>query len=131
MLRYFHFEPSFKLWWCRAHDLCKKFAVQTLLGSLEFVIQINLENDTIALIVLMFSNLIYFVFFDKFPESIDNGHEWVFFCHMASKDHMFQRFCDWLYASKIFIVTHCIVSFNGQFNGLINLSCDFYMNTSL
>ena len=28
--------------------VCKSFAVQTLLWSLEFVIQINLERDTIA-----------------------------------------------------------------------------------
>ena len=28
--------------------VCKRFAVQTLLWSLEFVIQINLEHDTIA-----------------------------------------------------------------------------------
>ena len=81
MLRYFIFESSIKLRWCRARDLfgsqipvttvgfelripciqsrylthglgndfvCKGFAVQTLLWSLEFVIQINLEHDTIA-----------------------------------------------------------------------------------
>ena len=28
--------------------VCKRFAVQTLLWSLEFVIQISLEHDTIA-----------------------------------------------------------------------------------
>ena len=28
--------------------VCKRFAVQTLLWSLEFVIEINLEHDTIA-----------------------------------------------------------------------------------
>ena len=74
MLRYFNFEPSFKLRWCRARDLfgsqipvttggfelqissiqrshyfvCKRFVVQTLMWSLEFVIQINLEHDTIT-----------------------------------------------------------------------------------
>ena len=84
ILRYFNFEPSFKLRWCRARDslglqipvtaggfeqriscircfylthqvsglvndfVCKRFAVQTLLWSLEFVILINLEYDTIA-----------------------------------------------------------------------------------
>ena len=74
MLRYFNFEPCFKLWWCFARDLfgsqipyglmalfhmalgpsglgsyftCKRFAVQTHLWSLEFVIQINLKHDTI------------------------------------------------------------------------------------
>ena len=66
-LRYFNFEPSFKLRWRHARDLfgsqipvstwgferlgnyfvCKGFAVQTLLRSLEFMIQINLERDTI------------------------------------------------------------------------------------
>ena len=66
-LRYFNFEPSFKLRWRHARDLfgsqipvstwgfellgnyfvCKGFAVQTLLRSLEFMIQINLEHDTI------------------------------------------------------------------------------------
>ena len=78
-LRYFNFEPSFKLRWCRARDLfgsqipvttrgfelqiscksldlvCKRFAVQTLLWSLEFVIQINLEHDTIAVSVFVFT----------------------------------------------------------------------------
>ena len=29
--------------------VCKRFAIQTLLWSLEFVIQINLEHDTIAI----------------------------------------------------------------------------------
>ena len=79
MLRYFNFQPSFKLRWCHARDLfgsripvtiggfelrisceslwpigwgnyfvCKRFAFQTLLWSLEFVIQINLEHNTIA-----------------------------------------------------------------------------------
>ena len=77
MLRYFNFEPRFKLRWCRARDLfgsqipvttggfelwiscirsnyflCKRFAVQTLLWSLEFVIQINLEHDTITVLNL-------------------------------------------------------------------------------
>ena len=37
-LRYFNFDPSFK-------------PVQTLLWSLEFVIQISLEHDTIAIII--------------------------------------------------------------------------------
>ena len=82
MLRYFNFDASFKLQWCRARDLfgsqisvtqeglnceplayevvtwwhsglgnyfvCKRFAVQTLLWSLGFVIQINLKHDIIA-----------------------------------------------------------------------------------
>ena len=65
-LRYFNFEPGFKLRWCRALDLfgsrspvalwpsglgnyfvCKRFTVQALLWSLKFVIQKNLEHDTI------------------------------------------------------------------------------------
>ena len=60
-------KTTLKLRWCRARDLfgsqiqetlwpsrlsnnfvCKRFAVQTLLWSTEFVIQINLEHDTIA-----------------------------------------------------------------------------------
>ena len=85
LLRYFNFEPSFKLRWCHARDLfgsqipvttggfelriscirssyltlwpsglgnyfvCKRFAVQTLLWSLEFVIEINLEHDAITI----------------------------------------------------------------------------------
>ena len=68
MLRYFNFELSFKLRWCRARDLFgSQFPVTTggfelqiscirsnyleLSGatwSLEFVIPKNLENDTIA-----------------------------------------------------------------------------------
>ena len=75
LLRYFNFEPSFKLRWCGARDLfgsqipvtsggfelrtscirssylthyAKRFAVQTHLRSLEFVIQINIEHDAIA-----------------------------------------------------------------------------------
>ena len=78
-LRYFNFEPSFKLRWGRARDsfgsqnldhkllgfmdalwhsglgnyfVCRRFAVQTLLWSLEFVIQIKLEHDTIAVYFL-------------------------------------------------------------------------------
>ena len=44
ILRYFNFEPSGP-----GNDfLCKRFVVQTLLWSLEFVIEINLEHDTIA-----------------------------------------------------------------------------------
>ena len=43
MLRYFNFEPTFKLQWYCAQDL-----VQTLLRSPEFVIQINLKHDTIT-----------------------------------------------------------------------------------
>ena len=82
ILIYFNFESSFKLRWCRALDLlgsqilvitggfelqisciqssglgnyfvCKRFAVQTLLWSLEFVILINFEHDTIE---------VYFIF---------------------------------------------------------------------
>ena len=69
MLRCFNFEPSFKLRWCRAQDLfesqptglstyfvCKRIAVQTLLWSLEFVIQINLEHNIIAVIRLCFTS---------------------------------------------------------------------------
>ena len=76
MLKHFDFEPSFQMRWCRARDLfgsqipvatgrfelrifstrsglgnyfvCKRFVVQALLWSLEFVIEINLEHDTIA-----------------------------------------------------------------------------------
>ena len=95
MLRYFNFEPSFKLRWCRARELfglqfpvttggfelriscirvlrirlayyalwpsgigkyflCKRFAVQTLLWPLEFVIQIILEHGTIAELICVY-----------------------------------------------------------------------------
>ena len=33
---------------------CKRFAVQTLLWSQEFMVQVNLEHDTIAVCVLVF-----------------------------------------------------------------------------
>ena len=36
--------------------VCKRFAVQTLMWSLEFVIQINLEHDTIAEYILIRKN---------------------------------------------------------------------------
>ena len=54
-LEYFNFEPSFQLRWCRARDLttdhgriyivCKRFAVQILLGSLEFVIRNKISSQ--------------------------------------------------------------------------------------
>ena len=55
ILRYFNFKPSFKLRWCRSRELfgsqlsvTKRVAVQTLLWSLEFVIKIIIEHDTIT-----------------------------------------------------------------------------------
>ena len=54
-LKYFNFEASFQLRWCRARDLttghrriyivCKRFAVQILLGSLEFVIRNKISSQ--------------------------------------------------------------------------------------
>ena len=49
--RYFNFEPSFKPVrpsGCGNYFICKIFAVQTLLWSLKFVTQINIEYATIT-----------------------------------------------------------------------------------
>ena len=92
LLRYFNFEPSFKLQWFCAQDLfgsqipvttggfelwisciqssyltlwpsglgnyfvCKRFTVETLLWSLESVIQINLKHNTITVCCFIFQN---------------------------------------------------------------------------
>ena len=49
--------------------VCRRFPVQTLLWSLEFVIQINLEHDTIASLKLgsklKYLNIMDFLFFRK------------------------------------------------------------------
>ena len=56
LLRHFNFEPSFKLRWCRTRDLLG-LQIQVTAGgmnrwSLEFVILINLEHDTIAVWII-------------------------------------------------------------------------------
>ena len=67
MLKYFNFEPSFKLrlWLSGLGNciVCKRFAVQTLLWLLKFVIQINLEHGTIK--VKVSSNYLSKVMVDK------------------------------------------------------------------
>ena len=71
VVRYFNFESSLKLQRCRARYLfgsqiswpsglgndfvCKRFAVQTLLWSLEFVIRIDLKHNNIAAILFLLS----------------------------------------------------------------------------
>ena len=131
-MRYFNFEPSFKLRWYRAQDLlgsqipvttggfelriscirssylthlalspsglgnyfiCKRFAVQTLLWSLEFAIQINLEHDTIA---VRYFFLLKCTFLLKFSTKI----------HWSTR----------LAASEVFICLHNQLSF---FNSII------------
>ena len=60
ILRYFNFEPSGP-----GNDfLCKRFVVQTLLWSLEFVIEINLEHDTIAYLY-SYTPIVYLFVFVK------------------------------------------------------------------
>ena len=49
--RVLRIRQTYWAWWpgrLGNYLVCKRFAVQTLLWSLEFVIQINLEHDTIA-----------------------------------------------------------------------------------
>ena len=46
----------------------KRFAVQTLLWSLEFVILINLEHDTIAVFLLFLNTQILFICFQFFSD---------------------------------------------------------------
>ena len=49
-------------WWPSGlgnYFVCKRFAVQTILWSLEFVIQINLKHNTIAVMIVIFSIDLY------------------------------------------------------------------------
>ena len=79
--------------------ICKRFEVQTLLWSLEFVIQINLEQDNIAVWYLARSWSISKKLNNKF-ENLDQGPI------LVCKNNYFLQFSRWLHFLSVLQLQH-------------------------